>query len=506
MKRRGYGNIDRVRRIALIAAVAAGIALTAPAGAAAACPSGPVLPYDSGGPARSGSPNDPLFDRQWGLTQIHAPQAWAAGATGSGTTIAIVDTGVDLRHPDLASKSLPGIDLVANDACGQDEEGHGTHVAGIAAAKTDNGIGVAGVAPDAKILPVRVLDAEGSGDDERVGQGIRKAADNGAQVINLSLGGDPVIGELPMLNETLEAAVEYAWSKGSVIVAAAGNESVPLCSYPAAAPHAICVAANDRRGAPASYSNLPAGGTALAVRAPGGAGSPFCEDDEDVWSTVWPASQYDATCEPGGIRGYETLAGTSMASPHVAGVAALLVQKGLSNGQVLECLRTTSSNGGSYDPVQGYGTVNAEAAVKTCSKETTPTGPSGSGPPPAGGSGADRRGPVIRLRVRRLTRRGLIRKKRFSVETTSNEAAKVVLSASLRGATRASAAKTTRLSRRSVSFSRAGTKRVVLRITRRGLRALRRARGRQVVLLSWRATDRAGNSSRGRVRIPLRTR
>src|SRR5688572_3502755 len=98
-----YGNIDGVRRIALIAALGAGIALAGPA-AASACPTGPVLPYDSGGSARSGFPNDPLFDRQWGLAQIRAPQAWPV-ARGAGVTIAVVDTGVDLRHPDLASKS-----------------------------------------------------------------------------------------------------------------------------------------------------------------------------------------------------------------------------------------------------------------------------------------------------------------------------------------------------------------------------------------------------------------
>src|SRR5207249_216773 len=135
--------------------------------------------------------NDPLFPHQWGLTQIKAPDAWAHGALGAGVTIAIVDTGVDLNHPDLGSKIVAGADLVSGETCtpgDQDLNGHGTHVAGIAAALTNNGIGVAGTAPDAKIMPVRVLDSTGSGSTDDVAAGIRWAADHGAQVINLSLG------------------------------------------------------------------------------------------------------------------------------------------------------------------------------------------------------------------------------------------------------------------------------------------------------------------------------
>jgi len=321
--------------------------------------------YDSGGAPGSGPANDPLFARQWALDQMNAPEAWARGARGAGTTIAIVDTGVDLAHPDLRAKLVTGHDFVAGKsdcpAGPQDENGHGTHVAGISAAVTNNGIGVAGVAPDASIMPVRVLDEEGSGSSEDVAAGITWAADHGAEVINLSLGELPIVGQLEPLNEEIEAAVTHAWERGSLVVAAAGNESFPLCSYPSFADHAVCVGATDRRGLPSFYSNFPNNKTMLGFRAPGGVGSVFCEDDEDIWSTMWPGSDFDGC---GSISGYETLAGTSMASPQVAGVAALLSGQGLTNAQIVERLKLTSSNHGLYDPVMGYGIVDADAATQ----------------------------------------------------------------------------------------------------------------------------------------------
>lgn len=330
-------------------------------------PSGCTVPtysYDTGGTPGSGAANDPLFASQWGLDQINAPEAWARGATGTGTVIAVVDTGVDLEHPDLRSKLVPGFDFVAGKRdCPpgpQDENGHGTHVAGIAAAVTDNGIGVAGTAPDAQIMPVRVLDAEGSGSLDDVAAGIRYAADHGADVINLSLGELPIVGQLTVLNQDIEDAVQHAWDQGSLVVAAAGNESYPLCSYPAFANRAVCVGATDSRGLPSYYSNFPNNQQTMGVRAPGGVGSVFCEHDEDIWSTLWPGSDYDSC---GDIAGYETLAGTSMASPFVAGLAAMLYGQGLSNAEIVERLKATSSNGGIYDPVYGYGIVDADAAT-----------------------------------------------------------------------------------------------------------------------------------------------
>src|SRR3954447_17551605 len=363
--------------VVLVAAV--GI-LASPA-SAATC-SYPASAYSSGAPPDVSNPgpqpvNDPVFPDQWGLTQIGAPAAWARGDRGAGATIAVVDTGVDLVHPDLAANLVAGADVTkaADQGCPgpQDENGHGTHVAGIAAAVTDNGIGGAGTAPAAKVMPVRVLNADGSGEDPAVIAGIKYAADHGGKVINMSLGGQPIIGEAPPLNEEIAKAVQYAFSKGAVVVAAAGNESIPLCSYPAAAANTICVGATDRRGVPSAYSNFPVSPEDnVGVRAPGGAGSStlLCEDSEDIWSTLWPGG--DPCAGTGSLSGYDTFAGTSMASPYVSGVAALLAGKGLTNGQILECIRTTSSNGGLYDPAMGYGIVDADTATKKCSHASTP--------------------------------------------------------------------------------------------------------------------------------------
>jgi subtilisin family serine protease len=214
-------------------------------------------------PAR-GATSDPYRSRQWGLDRIQAETAWAA-ADGTGTLIAVVDTGVDLGHPDLAAKivAYPDADFVEpNGTCtgsrrnrtcvqdgAQDANGHGTHVAGIAAALTNNGIGVAGTAPGARILPVRVLDANGEGTADQLAAGIRYAADKGADVINLSLGFPSGVDQVAKILGELDpvyAAVDHAWDKGAVIAIAAGNDSFPLCAEPSAHPRAICVGATDQ--------------------------------------------------------------------------------------------------------------------------------------------------------------------------------------------------------------------------------------------------------------------
>jgi len=330
--------------------------------------SGPV-------PAATG---DPLRKAQYGLDQVRAEQAWST-STGSGAVIAVVDTGVDLDHPDLAGQLLPGATFSCDGApapCGNgdyrgtdginDGDEHGTHVAGIAAAATGNGTGIAGVAPDAKILPVKVLEA-GSGSFEDIAAGIRWSADQGADVINLSLGALPGVQVLTytgLIADTTDA-VAYARSKGSVVVAAAGNDvQFPLCGTPAFEDGALCVTSTDKRELPSAFSNNGIKPDLLAVAAPGGSLLPAC--GEDIVSTVPVGTGTSASCGYG--TAYDEYAGTSMAAPHVAGVAALLAAQGRTDDQVLEALIATSRQGalgltGLFTPQYGWGIVDAEAAV-----------------------------------------------------------------------------------------------------------------------------------------------
>jgi subtilisin family serine protease len=313
-------------------------------------------------------PPDPYLSQQWGLTRIQADQAWSL-ATGAGTVIAVVDTGVDLGHPDLAGNvvSHPDADFVEGkaDADGpQDAAGHGTHVAGIAAAVTHNGVGVAGVAPNARILPVRVLDADETGQTGRIAAGVRYAADKGADVINLSLQYDArghvdsITGSLRPVHE----AIAYALDKGAVVVASAGNDSLPLCAEPAAVNGVVCVGAVDRAERPAYYTNFDSRRSKSYLVAPGGDQTLSCAND--IVSTYLRGAQ--RTCSS--VDGYESEAGTSMAAAFVSGTAALLVEKGLANDAIVECLLGTTDDLGprGRDPVFGYGRLNALNAVTGC--------------------------------------------------------------------------------------------------------------------------------------------
>jgi serine protease len=310
-------------------------------------------------PATPAATGDPLRSLQWGLAKIQAPQAWAV-TRGAGAVIAILDTGVDLGHPDLAANVLgTGHDFVDNDNTPQDAHGHGTHVAGIAAALADNGIGGSGVAPAAKVLPVRVLDTNGEGDAERITAGIRYATAHHANVISLSLGEDTALGTAGTvlgLNDDLHAAIADAWKTGAVVVVAAGNQSAPLCAEPAATANVICVGATDKNDTPSYFSN---GGTNSSnyVTAPGGAGLFFCEDD--IVST-YLRSKAPSVCSP--TAGYDYMAGTSMAAPFVSGEAALLAAKGLSNAAIVACIKRTVDKLTPASP----GRINANRAVNAC--------------------------------------------------------------------------------------------------------------------------------------------
>ncbi len=289
--------------------------------------------------------------------------------------VAVVDSGVDLTHPDLKANLVPGATFIecgpnpcgngdwkGPDGVGQANDAHGSHVSGIIAAVTNNGIGVAGVAPDAKIMPIKALE-DGSGSFEDIAAGIRYAADHGADVINMSIGAVPGAQALSLtgVDTSVTDAIAYADSKGVVVVAAAGNESVPVCDSPSFDPGAICVTSTTRDETPSYFSNGAVKPDMMAVAAPGGAGLLFCEDD--ILSTV-PQGMGSAVC---GQSDYDYYAGTSMATPHVAGVAALLVAQGRTLDNVKSALidtaRTPGVGTGVFTTSYGHGIVDAAAAA-----------------------------------------------------------------------------------------------------------------------------------------------
>lgn len=356
---------------------------------------------------------DPLAESQFGIDQVRAPAAWAT-STGAGAVIAIVDSGVELDHPDLDGQLLQGatfLDCPSKGSCGNGdwESGpedrratkstHGTHVAGIAAAETGNGIGVAGVARDARILPVKVLDEEG-GSFEDIAAGIDFSVQQGADVVNLSLGALPGVQALTFTGviSDVQDAITRAREAGVVVVAAAGNDFVsPLCGTPAFDSGALCVTATDKREQRSVYSNLGINAELQAVAAPGGSLVPVC--GEDIVSTV-PLGTGRSTACTGYGTDYDEYAGTSMATPHVAGVAALLAAQGRGGDEIMDVLLATSRQPvtgarGAYTPTHGFGIVDAEAAVATPVLGTGPgsgTGATSGGGGNGGGKGKKDRG------------------------------------------------------------------------------------------------------------------
>ena len=239
-------------------------------------------------------PNDPDYDRQWALPHIQAEQAWREMGELDPMTVAVIDTGVCMTHEDLEGRVLPGgYDFVDNDDDPEDVFGHGCSVAGIIAANTNNGIGIAGFAPNSMILPVRVLGPSGSGSMADVAAGIVYAADSGADIINLSLGS--MVG-----SQVTKDAVEYAMEKGVTVIASAGNSGGSLPGFPARYEGVVAVGAIDANGKRSSFSNK--GGD---IWAPG----------RDVHTIYLD-------------NGYKALNGTSFSAPYVAAMAAVLQGKG----------------------------------------------------------------------------------------------------------------------------------------------------------------------------------
>jgi thermitase len=278
-------------------------------------------------------PNDPSFSLQWSLNKIKAPGAWDTTHGSSNILIAVLDTGVSLSHPDLAPKIVISKNF-SSSASVDDVKGHGSHVAGIAAAATNNGAGIAGLGYDARIANGKVLGDDGYGSYSAIAQGITWAADNGANVINLSL-----VGTTP--SSTLESAVNYAWSKGAVVVAAAGNDANSTPTYPASYTNAIAVAATTDLDQLATFSSY---GSWVDVAAPG----------ITIYSTI-----------PGGY-GYKS--GTSMASPLVAGLASLLFMQlhdSNGNGRLNDEVRTQIQATADDVGVSGIGSgrINAYEAA-----------------------------------------------------------------------------------------------------------------------------------------------
>ena len=287
------------------------------------------------------TPNDPEYANQWGLTKIDAANGWEVSRGADTVTIAIVDTGIKYNHPDLQGKIDKSVNCTQTNCPlyqSTDPDGHGTHVAGIAASLTDNNLGVAGVAWNTKLMSVKVLDDNGRGYYSWISNGIIWAADNGADVINLSLGGTSY-------SSTLENAVNYAWNNGVIIAAAAGNSGSSQATYPAYHQKVIAVGATDNNDARANFSNY---GSWVDVAAPG----------VSIYSTY--------------KNGYAYLSGTSMSTPFVTGLAALVKSQnpGFSNTEIRNRIETSSVKLSGSNWI--YGRIDICAAL-LCSPVFTPT-------------------------------------------------------------------------------------------------------------------------------------
>jgi len=283
-------------------------------------------------------PNDPMFEQQWNLRAMGAPAGWELTPMGDGVVVAVIDTGVAQVEDLKQTKVLEGASFVSGEPSWVDENGHGTHVAGTIAQSTHNGVGVAGVAPMATILPIKVLSKHGFGSSSSIAAGIDHAVDGGADVINMSLGG--------AYSAVVHNAVRKAREAGVIVVAAAGNSGRRGVSYPGGLAESIGVSALGPDGQLAPYSSF---GKGVDIAAPGGdkskAGGGILQDTVD-----------------GAGHAYKEFQGTSMAAPHVAGAAAVLLSSGMPAEEVQSVL-LSSASGDSVNERTGHGALNLESAL-----------------------------------------------------------------------------------------------------------------------------------------------
>ena len=336
------------------------------------------------------TPNDSHYSYQWHLYNteyggINMESAWDL-STGAGVVVAVLDTGVayedydDYRQaPDLANTSfVTGYDFIDDDSHPNDDESHGTHVTGTIAQSTNNSVGVAGVAFNASIMPVKVLDADGSGTAYTVANGLYFAADNGADVINMSLGWPWWLGRMYDPGPVVHNAVIYAYNKGVTIVAAAGNDGKNQVAYPAAYEECIAVGATQYDEALAPYTNK---GAALDLTAPGG--NLGLDQNNDGYGDGVLQQTFNPNTKNPADFGYWFFHGTSMATPHVAGVAALVIAAGVSGpDNVRNILESTAEDKGAAGWDRGYGSgiVDAYAALASIGPPNNPPVANANGP------------------------------------------------------------------------------------------------------------------------------